>query len=110
MHTRYSMTSQRAKTACGTDSPTPVSLLPPEKGRNVKQAPPLSTSEMQRQLALALVILSFEEQVASETQDLHDLEQQISYLQQQYKELQAQRETDTDYLERSIRHLYLTLT
>src|SRR5258708_33417564 len=109
MHTRDSMTSQRAKPACGTDSRTPVSLLPPEKGRNVKQAPPLSASEMQLQLALALVILSFEERVASETRDLHDLEQQISSLQQQYQELQAQREKDTDYLERSIRQLYPTL-
>src|SRR5258708_6211863 len=103
------MTSERAKTACGTDSPTPVSLLPPEKGRNVKQAPPLSASEMQRQLALALVILSFEERVASEARDLRDLDQQISCLQQQYQELQAQREKDTDYLERSIRQLYPAL-
>src|SRR5260370_1667347 len=64
---------------------------------------------MQLQLALALVILSFEERVASETRDLHDLEQQISGLRQQYQELQAQREKDTDYLERSIRQLYPAL-
>ncbi len=76
----------------------------------MKNSPLLSSSEMQLHLALAMVILGFEERVAKETRNLLELTQKISGLQQQYEELQAQREKDTDYLEQSIRHLYPALT
>jgi hypothetical protein len=76
----------------------------------MKNMPLLSSSEMQLKLALAMVILGFEERVANETRELHDLEQKINSLQQQHKELQEQREKDIAFLEQSVRQLYPTLT
>jgi len=66
----------------------------------------LSSSEMQLRLALAMVILGFEERVDKETRDLLEIEQAMQQLQRQREALLEQRKKDTDYLAASMRQLY----
>ncbi len=73
---------------------------------NRKDATPLSSSEMQLRLALAIVILGFEERVDKQTRELLELEQAMQHLTRQREALQEQRKKDTDYLAASMRHLY----
>jgi hypothetical protein len=73
---------------------------------NRKYATPLSSSEMQLRLALAMVILGFEERVDKQTRELLELEQAMQHLSRQREALQEQREKDTEYLAASMRHLY----
>ncbi len=65
-----------------------------------------STSEMQLRLALALVILGFEERVDKETRELLEIEHAMHELQRQREALLEQRKKDTDYLRDSMRQLY----
>ncbi len=58
----------------------------------------LSSSEMQLRLALAMIILGFEERVDKETRDLLEIEQAMQQLQRQREALLEQRKKDTDYL------------
>ena len=73
---------------------------------NRTYATPLSSSEMQLRLALAMVILGFEERVDKQTRELLELEQAMQHLSRQREALQEQREKDTGYLAASMRHLY----
>src|SRR5712692_1113271 len=69
-----------------------------------------SSSEMQLSLALAIVILGFEERVDKQTRELLELEQAIEQLTQQREALQQQRTKDTHYLAESMRQLYPDLS
>jgi len=69
-----------------------------------------SSSEMQLRLALAIVILGFEERVDKQTRELLELEQAIQQLIRQREALQEQRTKDTDYLAESMRQLYPDLS
>lgn len=73
---------------------------------NSKNAPTLSSSEMQLKLALAMVILGFEERVEKETRELLEIEQAMQRLNRQREALLEQRKKDTDYLAASVRQLY----
>lgn len=77
---------------------------------NQKRATTLSTSEMQLRLALALVILGFEEKVEKQTRELLELEQAMQELERQREILLLQRKKDTDYLAASMRQLYPDLS
>ncbi|HLZ60231.1 MAG TPA: hypothetical protein VKR06_25045 [Ktedonosporobacter sp.] len=77
---------------------------------NEKSATTLSTSEMQLRLALALVILGFEERVDKQTRELLDVEQAMHQLEKQREALLEQRKRDTDYLAASMRQLYPDLS
>jgi len=73
---------------------------------NNKSATILSTSEVQLRLALALVILGFEERVDKQTRELLEREQAMYQLERQREVLLEQRKRDTDYLAASMRQLY----
>jgi hypothetical protein len=73
---------------------------------NKKNAPTRSSSEMQLKLALALVILGFEERVDTQTRAMLELDQEILHLTRQRDALQEQRAKDMDYLAVSMKHLF----
>ena len=73
---------------------------------NTKNAPTLSSSEMQLKLALAMVILGFEERVDKQTQELLEIERAMLQLQRQREGLLEQRKRDADYLAASMSQLY----
>src|SRR6266852_4958066 len=73
---------------------------------NKKNAPTRSSSEMQLKLALALVILGFEERVDTQTRAMLELDQEILHLTRQRDALQEQRAKDIDYLAASMKHLF----
>src|SRR5207248_475180 len=77
---------------------------------NKKDATTLSTSEMRLRLALALVILGFEERVEKQTRELLEIEQTLQELERQREARLAQRKRDRDYLAASIRQLYPDLS
>src|SRR5260370_29104360 len=73
---------------------------------NKKNAPTRSSSEMQLKLALALVILGFEERVDTQTRAMLELDQEILHLTRQRDALQEQRAKDIDSLAASMKHLF----
>src|SRR5215813_7804854 len=61
---------------------------------------------MRLRLALALVILGFEERIEQQTRQLHHIEESMQQLEQQREALLLQRKQDADYLAASVRQLY----
>jgi hypothetical protein len=73
---------------------------------NRKNPTTRSSSEMQLRLALAMVILGFEERVDRQTRAMLELDQEILHLTRQRDALQEQRAKDMDYLAASMKHLF----
>src|SRR6266480_1089261 len=65
---------------------------------------------MQLRLALALVILGFEEKVEKQTRELLEIEHAMQQLEEQREALLLQRKKDTDYLAASMRQIYPDLS